>query len=225
MFLLLLEFQAQDDRWMALRILTYSGLLYQELIRSRAPEVAGERLPAVLPVVLYNGTEPWTATSEVRGLIAPVGRWLAPYQPSQRYCLLDLRHLATEDLTYRNLLRAVARLEQSRTLEEATMTLVERVAEWPKQWLREGREQGVAEGREQGVAEGREQGRAQGVDQQRALLCRQAAARFDADTAARLADLLAPVADPERLAEVGDWLVRCDTAAEFLARVDSDAPA
>ena len=216
-FLLLLEFQAQDDRWMALRILTYSGLLYQELIRSRAPEVAGERLPGVLPVVLYNGAEPWTATSEVRGLITPVGRWLAPYQPSQRYCLLDLRHLAAEDLPYRNLLRAVARLEQSRTLEEATMTLVERVAEWPKQWLREGREQGVAEGREQG--------RAQGVDQQRALLCRQAAARFDADTAARLGDLLASVADPERLAEVGDWLVRCDTAAEFLARVDSDAPA
>ena len=58
------------------------------------------------------------------------------------------------------------------------MTLVERVAEWPKQWLREGRQQGVAEGRQQGV------------DQQRALLCRQAAARFDAD--ARLADLLAP---------------------------------
>ena len=49
----------------------------------------------------------------------------------------------------------------------------------------------------------------------RARLCRQAAARFDADTAARLADLLAPVAEPERLAEVGDWLVRSDTAAEF----------
>ena len=48
-FLLLLEFQAQDDRWMALRILTYSGLLYQELVRNQAPEVAGERLPAVLP--------------------------------------------------------------------------------------------------------------------------------------------------------------------------------
>ena len=306
-FLLLLEFQAQDDRWMALRILTYSGLLYQELLRSRAPEVAGERLPAVLPVVLYNGTEPWTAAAEMRALITPVGRWLAPYQPEQRYCLVDLRHLAADDLPYRNLLRAVARLEQSRTpqdvartvqalqrwlpkrgaeelrrgfvdwirqiagaqappgalvpairtLEEATMTLVERVAEWPKQWLREGREQGVAEGREQGraqgvaegreqgraqgVAEGREQGRAQGVaegraqghtqgvaqgvDQQRALLCRLAATRFDAGTAARLADLLAPVADPERLAEAGDWLVRSDTAAEFLARFDTAAPA
>ena len=97
------------------------------------------------------------------------------------------------------------------------MTLVERVAEWPKQWL--------WEGREQGIAEGREQGRAQGVAQQRALLCRLAAVRFDADTAARLADLLAPVADPERLAEVGDWLVRCDTAATFLSRVDPASPA
>ena len=92
------------------------------------------------------------------------------------------------------------------------MTLVERVAEWPKQWLREGREQGVAEGREQGV------------DQQRALPCRQAAARFDADAAARLADLLAPIVDPERLAEVGDWLVRCETAAAFFARFDPASP-
>ena len=280
--LVLLEFQAQDDRWMALRILTYSGLLYQELVRNQAPEVAGERLPAVLPVVLYNGTEPWTAVADMGALITPVGPWLAPYQPAQRYYLLDLQRVPADDLPYRNLLRAVARLEQSRspeavvrvvralqrwlpnrgaeelqrafvdwlrqiavrlapagasvppvrTLEEASMTLVERVAEWPKQWLREGRAQGVAEGREQGraqgVAEGREQGRTQGltqgVDQQRALLCRQAAARFDADTAACLADLLAPIADPERLAEVGDWLVRCDTAAAFFARFDPASP-
>ena len=219
-FLLLLEFQAQDDRWMALRILTYTGLLLQELIRSRAPEVAGERLPAVLPVVLYNGTKPWTAAAEMGALITPVGRWLAPYQPAQRYCLLDLRRMPADDLPYRNLLRVVARLEQSRSPEdvvravqalrrwlpeqgaeelwrgfvdwvrqiagrlvpsgaavplvrtlEESMTLVERVAEWPKQWLQEGREQGIAEGREQGI------------DQQRALLCRQATARFDADTA------------------------------------------
>ena len=104
------------------------------------------------------------------------------------------------------------------------MTLVERVAEWPKQWLREGREQGIAEGREQGRAQGLTQGVAQGVAQQRALLCRQAAARFDADTADRLANLLAPIADPERLAEVGDWLVRCDTATSFLARFDPASP-
>ena len=39
--------------------------------------------------------------------------------------------------------------ELGETLEEATMTLVERVAQWPDQWRREG----VAEGRREGVAE------------------------------------------------------------------------
>ena len=64
--LVLLEFQSEDDHWMALRTLTYSGLLYQELVRNRASVVAAERLPAVLPVVLYNGARPWTATREMR---------------------------------------------------------------------------------------------------------------------------------------------------------------
>ncbi len=91
-----------------------------------------------------------------------------------------------------------------RTLEEMRMSVVERAAEWPKQWLQEGLEQGL--------------------EQQRALLCRQAAARFGDDTAARLAEVLASIADPERLAEIGDWLVRCDTAAGFLARLDPGSP-
>ena len=109
--LVLLEFQAQNDRLMALRILTYTGLLLLELARNRPPEVAGERLPAVLPVVLYNGTERWTAAPDMGSLITPVGPWLGPYQPSQRYRLIDLQRVAADDLPYRNLLRAVARLE------------------------------------------------------------------------------------------------------------------
>ena len=92
------------------------------------------------------------------------------------------------------------------------MTLVERVGEWPQQWLREGREQGREQGLEQGVE--------QGVEQQRVLLCRMAARRFGTDTSARLAELLAPIAAPEPLAEVGDWLVSCDSGAEFIARVE-----
>ena len=86
------------------------------------------------------------------------------------------------------------------------MTLVERVAEWPKQWFREGLEQG----REQGLAH------------ERMLLRRQAASRFGEDTAARLSETLAQVTDPERLTDVGEWLVRCDTGAELLARVAQD---
>ena len=51
---LLLEFQSSVDRFMAVRLLTYIGLLYQNLCA--AGEIApGERLPPVLPIVLYNG--------------------------------------------------------------------------------------------------------------------------------------------------------------------------
>ena len=245
--LVLLEFQSRDEPRMALRILAYTSLLYQELVRNGAVG-AGERLPAVLPVVLYNGESAWRAARDVGDLIAPVGPALAPYQPAQRYCVVDERRVGEDDLTGDNLMAAVVRLEKSRTpadllravdtlraplagpgdgelrrafvdwvrqaaarltargeapppvrtLEEARMTLVERVAEWPKQWVREGIEQGLA--------------------QQRALLRRQAAARFGEDTAERLAEALARVTDPERLAEVGEWLVRCDTGAELLAR-------
>ena len=132
MFLLvLLEFQSEDDQWMALRILTYSGLLYQELVRKEAPEVAPGRLPAVLPVVLYNGAQPWTAAREMGELIAPVGRWLAPYQPAQRYYVLDARRVAADDLPRRNLWRAVVGLEQSRSPED-----VLRVVEALQGWLR-----------------------------------------------------------------------------------------
>jgi hypothetical protein len=45
-----------------------------------------------------------------------------------------------------------------------------------------------------------------------------------ADTADRLSGMLAGISDPERLAEVGEWLVRCDSGEEFLARVESHGP-
>ena len=53
--LVMLEFQSTDDPRMALRILAYTGLLYQELARNNAPVLNEHaRLPAVLPVVLYR---------------------------------------------------------------------------------------------------------------------------------------------------------------------------
>ena len=92
------------------------------------------------------------------------------------------------------------------TVEEARMTLEERVSQWPRQWLEQGRAQGI------------EQGRAQGIEQGRALLCRLAARKFDAAAGEGLASALAGVADPERLAQVGDWIIECETGADLLAR-------
>ena len=101
--------------------------------------------------------------------------------------------------TVQRLLPEGEHLPATMTLEEVEMTLIERVGEWPKQWMREGIEQGLAH--------------------ERALLRRQADARFGPDTAERLEEVLAGIADPERLAEVGEWLVRCDTGKELLARL------
>ena len=84
--------------------------------------------------------------------------------------------------------------------------LAERVQEWIEQWLQEGREQGL------------ERGRAEGRAEERALLSRLASQKFGAETGERLSGLLARLTDPERLAEVGGWVIECGTGAELLDR-------
>ena len=75
-----------------------------------------------------------------------------------------------------------------------------------------------------GRSEGRAEGRAEGHAGQRTLLCRQAARRFGAGTAERLADLIARVEDPARLAEVGDWIVTCASGRQLLDRCSRSRP-
>ena len=263
--LAMLEFQSRDDPMMALRILAYTSLLYQEVVRNNAPVLdAARRLPVVFPLVLYNGTTPWKAPREFADLVQPAGRALESYRASQRYHVLDEHHVAEEDLPGSNLVTAVIGLERidspsdlvrvvdllrewlrgpedeelrraftewvrriaerlvpggeklaaEMTLEDMRMTVVERVSEWPKQWVREGREEGLREGIELGIEQGRAEERA-------LLLVRLAASRFGTETSERLSSVLAEITDPERLAKVGDWLVRCETAEEFLARAES----
>ena len=138
------------------------------------------------------GLEQSRSYVDVLRVVEALGRWLRdPRAAELQRAFADwVRQIAER------VVPAGTALPPVRTLEDVRMTLVERAAEWAKQWLREGREQGLAEGREQALE--------QGVEQQRALLCRMAAARFGTDTAARLATVLAPIADPERLGEVGD---------------------
>ena len=101
------------------------------------------------------------------------------------------------------------------------MTLQERLKEWPEQWMREGREQGIEQGIEQGLEQGIEQGLERGLEHERALLCRMAALRFGAETRERLAALLATIADSDQLADIGDRLVQCRTADEFLTQSET----
>ena len=62
---LLLEFQSSDDYFMANRVMTYLGLLYQDIIRSQVLK-KGDLLPPVLPIVIYNGASNWSGPVEIR---------------------------------------------------------------------------------------------------------------------------------------------------------------
>jgi putative YhgA-like transposase len=128
---LLLEFQSTVDPWMALRVLVYTGLLWQSL--AREGELApGQRLPPVLPLVLYNGERPWGAPLEVAELIEEVPGGLEQYRPRLRYLLLDQGRMAEEELApLHNLAAALFRLEKSREVAD-----VDRVLSNLVEWLR-----------------------------------------------------------------------------------------
>ena len=111
--LLLLEFQSGVDRAMAVRMLTYSGLLYQRLVAEGVLRKRGA-LPPVLPLVIYNGRSPWTAPADVAALIAAGGAALSRYQPSQQYFLLDEGRVDGGALPPGNLVSALIALETNR---------------------------------------------------------------------------------------------------------------
>lgn len=68
---LLIEFQSTIDNYMAVRLMTYMGLLYQDLIKTKQL-TANKQLPPIFPVVLYNGEKRWDAATELKDLIVKV---------------------------------------------------------------------------------------------------------------------------------------------------------
>lgn len=125
---LLMEFQSAIEPYMAVRILTYVGLLYQDLIESRQLPDDG-RLPPVLPIVLYRGAARWSASIDIGGLLQPGPRALDTYRAQVRYVLIDQGHYASSELaSLRNLVAALFRLENSRThaeIDSVVRTLIE----------------------------------------------------------------------------------------------------
>lgn len=127
--LLLLEFQSSIDPFMGVRIQTYIGLLYQDLVRGKALSPRG-KLPPVFPIVLYNGDSRWTAALDVNALIEPVRGDLATFQPSQRYLLIDEGRFKDRDLPpSQNLVAALIRLENSQRPEDIPPVL-DALIEW-----------------------------------------------------------------------------------------------
>ena len=264
--LVMVEFQSELDWFMALRIRTYADLLYASLWKDRRSR-RSDRLPALLPVVLYTGAPRWTAASSVEALVAapsgPVARPGAPTVFSgASYVVVDAGAYAGRDLPPGNvvslMIGAQLRPDAATALDivSAARRLDEVLGRTFLTWLRvamsgtgvdlefledrmamerlehTGELRSLLEERfraahaaqsEAARAEGREAARAEGRAAERALLCRQAARKFGADTAERLAVVLEGVDDGDRLAVVGERIIDCADGAALLADLEPQA--
>ena len=258
--LILLEFQSESDYFMALRILTYICLTYEELLRRRELK-AGDRLPPILPVTIYNGQARWRAATDISKLMAPVPQPLPRYLPRARYLLLDLQRIGERDPPSTDLVTSLGSMERKPSpenlrrvmrgltgrfrgpgfdelrralfswvagaaeawqipkeelarMQTATEdeTMYERVKEMREQVHRDGIEKGLQQGLEQGLRRGR-------AEEGRALVGRLATRKFGARTAKQLSRVLEDITDPERLADVADAIIDCESDAELFARM------
>lgn len=94
----LLEMQSTVDYRMPIRLLEY----ITEILREYAKEANFSKgdtkvhIPAVFPVVLYNGEEPWKAKLSLRE-VTDEGRRFGESILNFRYSLLDVNHTYTEE--------------------------------------------------------------------------------------------------------------------------------
>lgn len=120
---ILLEFQSRPDKWMALRMQVYIGLLYQELVVQHKLSKYG-KLPPVLPIVLYHGHRLWHAATELAQLMLPPPARLERFQANQQYLPIDQHH----DGARGNIVALLFRLLYSRTEAELHGTLADFLA-------------------------------------------------------------------------------------------------
>lgn len=104
---LLMEFQSSVDRFMALRFLRYICEFYQSLDKGNM-----EKLPAVFPLLLYNGDDKWTAETRFENLVEK----LIPgqYIPNFEYFKVAENEFSSDVLLQiNNVLSAVFYIENS----------------------------------------------------------------------------------------------------------------
>ncbi|MCA8866849.1 MULTISPECIES: Rpn family recombination-promoting nuclease/putative transposase [unclassified Halomonas] len=125
---ILLEFQSSVDRTMPVRLMHYAACFYSELLKQKVI-TPGQGLPPVFPVVLYNGSERWTASLDLYDMIMPEPPGLLQvYQPRMRYYLVDEGRYTDEQLgLVRSPLSGVFSIEKASTNRQGLQKAVDRI--------------------------------------------------------------------------------------------------
>ncbi len=98
-FFIMLECQSKVDYLMPLRILEYMCRLWRKYLQENHRQYKDKmrKLPAIIPIVYYNGRRTWTAETQFQNTVE-TGASLAQIIPSFEYLLIDLTKLSYDEL-------------------------------------------------------------------------------------------------------------------------------
>jgi predicted transposase/invertase (TIGR01784 family) len=99
----LFEHQSSPDPWMPLRLLRYILGIWEQY---RKQNPVATMLPAILPLVLYQGGDAWTTDTSLSSLI-DIPEDVEAYQPDFRHLLVDLNQIPTDALQGSTSLRTI----------------------------------------------------------------------------------------------------------------------
>ena len=124
-FYILMELQSSVDDKMPLRMLEYVTQLYRVSADDKGLKTAGKKLPAIFPIVLYNGDKVWRQSPQIADMIDQ-SHVPNQYIPKMEYLLIDLSQFTDTDLEQMDgLVAAITYAENHGKTAEFTSLLAE----------------------------------------------------------------------------------------------------
>jgi len=107
------EIQGKPESWMALRMVEYVSQLALQITREKKiHELPEGRIPPILPIVIYNGLQPWNVATDVADCFIDPPGGLEAFLPRLRYLLLDAHRLKmSRTKKVENFAEAIFRME------------------------------------------------------------------------------------------------------------------
>jgi predicted transposase/invertase (TIGR01784 family) len=130
-FYLLIEMQSVVDFQMPYRLLLYMVEIWRDFLKNINPEIAARKefkLPAIIPITLYNGAGNWTAEQSLKEYLTGFGQF-GEYVLNFRYILIDVNRYDKKTLLeLANLIGSVFLLDQKVGKDEIILRLKELIA-------------------------------------------------------------------------------------------------
>lgn len=122
---IMIEAQRKQDPWMAVRMLNYTTSLWLNLVkRKKVTKKTG--LPAVIPLVIYNGKRAWAGPLELASLLGRGGEYMLEILSGYRYFVLDEGRIPKEEIASKpGFASLFVRLEQAISPDEVKLVVEE----------------------------------------------------------------------------------------------------